>query len=113
MDQGDAVVAESSGPDLQEGLEEVYFENSQTPDITKEDIMRLGEIIGSGLYFEHRREHQRDRSTINIGSMSQLDWLFVRNLTQPGSNKLLRPVRSSGPHDDNGCWRSPILHPPH
>jgi hypothetical protein len=57
MDQGDAVVAESSGPNLQEGLEEVYFENSQTPDITKEDIMRLGEIIRSGLYSELRREH--------------------------------------------------------
>ena len=52
MSKGDAVTAESSGPNLQEWLEEVYFDGRRTPDLTREDIMRLGGIIGSLLCFE-------------------------------------------------------------
>ena len=40
------------GPNLQEWLEEVYFDGPQSPDLTREDIVRLGEIIGRLLYFE-------------------------------------------------------------
>lgn len=52
MNKGDDVTAENSGPNLQEWLEEVYFDGCRTPDLTKEDITRLGEIIGSLLCFE-------------------------------------------------------------
>ncbi|KAF7715949.1 Uncharacterized protein PECH_004628 [Penicillium ucsense] len=52
MDKGDDVTAESSGPNLHEWLEEVYFDGRRTPDLTREDITRLGEIIGRLLCFE-------------------------------------------------------------
>lgn len=56
MDKGDAMATESSEsesePSLQEWLEEVYFDGHGTPDLTREDIRKLGEIIGSLLYFE-------------------------------------------------------------
>jgi serine/threonine-protein kinase SRPK3 len=52
MDKGEDVTAGSSEPNLQEWLEEVYFDGRRTPDLTREDITRLGEIIGSLLYFE-------------------------------------------------------------
>lgn len=52
MNKWDDVTAESSGPNLQEWLEEVYFDGRRTPDLTREDIMRLGEMIGSLLCFE-------------------------------------------------------------
>ncbi|KAJ6125877.1 hypothetical protein N7471_010370 [Penicillium samsonianum] len=52
MNKGDDVTAESSGPNLQEWLEEVYFDGRRTPDLTRGDITRLGEIIGSLLCFE-------------------------------------------------------------
>lgn len=52
MKKGDTVTAESPGPNLEEWLEEVYFEGRQVPDLTRGDIKRLGEIIGSLLCFE-------------------------------------------------------------
>ena len=45
-------VSESTGPNLQEWLEEVYFEGPRSSDLTKEDIVRLGRIIGRLLHFE-------------------------------------------------------------
>ncbi|KAJ5484559.1 hypothetical protein N7453_012027 [Penicillium expansum] len=39
-------------PNLQEWLEELYFDSSQSPDLTREDIVKLGQIIGSLLPFE-------------------------------------------------------------
>lgn len=51
MDKGD-VTAESPGPNLHEWLEEVYFDGRRTPDLTREDITKLGEIIGRLLCFE-------------------------------------------------------------
>ena len=44
--------AETTGPNLQGWLEEVYFGGPQRPDLTREDIARLGEIIGRLLHFE-------------------------------------------------------------
>ncbi|KAJ5309333.1 uncharacterized protein N7443_001794 [Penicillium atrosanguineum] len=52
MDKGDDVTAESPGPNLQEWLEEVYFDGRQSPDLTREDIERLGKLIGRLLCFE-------------------------------------------------------------
>ena len=54
MNKGDAMTTESSdsAPTLQEWLEELYFDGRGTSDLTREDIRRLGEIIGSLLYFE-------------------------------------------------------------
>ncbi|CAG8933178.1 unnamed protein product [Penicillium salamii] len=40
------------GPNLQEWLEEVYFDGTLTPDLTAEDIVRLGQIIAKLLRFE-------------------------------------------------------------
>lgn len=44
----------SQGPkhSLQGWLEEVYFDGHAKPDLTKEDIVKLGKIIGKLLYFE-------------------------------------------------------------
>lgn len=39
-------------PNLQEWLEELYFDSPQSPDLTREDIVKLGQIIGSLLRFE-------------------------------------------------------------
>lgn len=52
MDKGDGVTAESPGTNLQEWLEELYFDGRQLPDLTREDIVRLGKTIGSLLCFE-------------------------------------------------------------
>lgn len=52
MIKGDVLAAESSQPNLQEWLEEVYFDGRRTSDLTREDIMRLGKIIGRLLCFE-------------------------------------------------------------
>lgn len=41
-----------TGPGLQEWLEEVYFDVPQKPDLTRDDVARLGEIIGKFLRFE-------------------------------------------------------------
>ncbi|KAI3109579.1 hypothetical protein CBS147333_5564 [Penicillium roqueforti] len=43
---------ESSGPNLQEWLEDVYFNSPLSPDLTREDIVRLGQIVGRLLHFE-------------------------------------------------------------
>lgn len=43
---------ESTVPNLQEWLEELYFGSPQSPDLTREDISRLGQIIGRLLMFE-------------------------------------------------------------
>ncbi|KAJ5413494.1 hypothetical protein N7465_005799 [Penicillium sp. CMV-2018d] len=42
----------STVPNLQEWLEELYFDSPHSPDLTKEDIARLGQIIRSLLLFE-------------------------------------------------------------
>lgn len=39
-------------PNLQEWLEELFFDSPQSPDLTREDIVKLGQIIGSLLRFE-------------------------------------------------------------
>ncbi|KAJ6070587.1 hypothetical protein N7467_011906 [Penicillium canescens] len=52
MNAGDGRTAENTGPNLQEWLEEVYFDGPQSPDLTREDIARLGQIIGKLLQFE-------------------------------------------------------------
>lgn len=49
---GDRMAAESPGPNLQEWLEEVYFDGPLSPDLTREDIVSLGQIVGSLLHFE-------------------------------------------------------------
>ncbi|KLJ09852.1 hypothetical protein EMPG_14723 [Blastomyces silverae] len=46
------MAVEAAGPNLQEWLEEVHFDGSQNADLAKEDIAKLGEIIGRLLYFE-------------------------------------------------------------
>ena len=43
---------DSTAPNLQEWLEELYFDSPHSPDLTKEDIARLGQIIRSLLLFE-------------------------------------------------------------
>ncbi|KAJ5195449.1 uncharacterized protein N7498_008887 [Penicillium cinerascens] len=52
MNKGNDVTAESPGPNLQEWLEEVYFDGRQITDLTRKDIARLGKIIGRLFYFE-------------------------------------------------------------
>lgn len=52
MDKEDGVTAESPGPNLQEWLEELYFNRRQIPDLPREDIVRLRKIIGRLLCFE-------------------------------------------------------------
>ncbi|KAJ6114186.1 protein kinase [Penicillium capsulatum] len=52
MNAGDGIATESTGHNLQEWLEEVYFDGPQSPDLTREDIVRLGQIIGRLLQFE-------------------------------------------------------------
>lgn len=52
MNKGDDVIAESPRPNLQEWLEEVYFDERQIPDLAREDIVRLGKIIRRLLRFE-------------------------------------------------------------
>lgn len=52
MDAGDSIATESPGPQLQEWLEEVYFDSPQSADLTREDIVSLGRIIGRLLCFE-------------------------------------------------------------
>ncbi|EFQ98010.1 CMGC protein kinase [Nannizzia gypsea CBS 118893] len=48
----DGRATENTGPSLQEWLEEVYFEGQECPDLTRGDIVRLGQIIGKLLQFE-------------------------------------------------------------
>lgn len=52
MNTGDVMATESTGPNLQEWLEEVYFDSPLSPDLTREDIVRLGRIVGRLLHFE-------------------------------------------------------------
>ncbi|KAI9035636.1 protein kinase [Aspergillus affinis] len=52
MNAGDNEITESTGLNLQEWLEEVYFDCALRPDLTREDIARLGQIIGRLLRFE-------------------------------------------------------------
>lgn len=52
MNTGDGRATENTGSNLQEWLEEVYFEGLKSPDLTREDIVRLGQIIGKLLKFE-------------------------------------------------------------
>lgn len=39
-------------PNLQDWLEEVYFDDRKKPDMTRDDIARLGRIISRLLHFE-------------------------------------------------------------
>lgn len=48
----DDIAKESAGLNLQEWLEEVYFDGPQSPDLTREDIARLGQIVGRLLHLE-------------------------------------------------------------
>ncbi|CAI7610790.1 unnamed protein product [Penicillium palitans] len=43
---------DTTAPNLQQWLEELYFDAPQSPDLTREDVARLGQIIGSLLLFE-------------------------------------------------------------
>ncbi|OQE05541.1 hypothetical protein PENVUL_c023G08309 [Penicillium vulpinum] len=52
MNADDGETPEGTAPNLQEWLEEVYFESPQSPDLTRDDIARLGQIIGRVLLFE-------------------------------------------------------------
>ncbi|PGH01512.1 hypothetical protein GX51_05199 [Blastomyces parvus] len=52
MNAGDGMTTESCGSNLQEWLEEVYFDGRPSPDLIREDIGRLGQIIGRLLHFE-------------------------------------------------------------
>ncbi|OJD24178.1 CMGC/SRPK protein kinase [Blastomyces percursus] len=52
MNAGDGITTGNTGLNLQEWLEEVYFEGQENPDLTREDIVRLGQIIGKLLQFE-------------------------------------------------------------
>lgn len=49
---GGGVGAESSGPGLQEWLEDMYFDGERREDLTGEDIAKLGQIIQKLLRFE-------------------------------------------------------------
>ncbi|KAK9369431.1 kinase-like domain-containing protein, partial [Lipomyces kononenkoae] len=49
---GDRITGEIPGPALQEWLEEMYFDCERNEDLTKEDIVKLGQIIGKLLRFE-------------------------------------------------------------
>lgn len=44
--------ADTSGPTLQEWLEEMYFDGERKETLTQEDIAKLGKIIGRLLRFE-------------------------------------------------------------
>lgn len=44
--------AEIPGPTMQEWLEEMYFDGERKETLTKEDIAKLGQIIGRLLRFE-------------------------------------------------------------
>ncbi|KAL4912910.1 kinase-like domain-containing protein [Aspergillus aurantiobrunneus] len=48
----DKPVTQTSGPTLQEWLEEMYFGGERKEDLTKEDIVQLGQIIRKLLRFE-------------------------------------------------------------
>lgn len=48
----DKSAAETPGPTLQEWLEDMYFDGERHEDLTKEDIVRLGQIIGKLLRSE-------------------------------------------------------------
>jgi hypothetical protein len=48
----DNSAAEITGSTLQEWLEDMYFDGERNEDLTKEDIVRLGQIIGKLLRFE-------------------------------------------------------------
>lgn len=48
----DKSAAEIPGPTLQEWLEDMYFDGERNEDLTKEDIVRLGQIIGKLLRLE-------------------------------------------------------------
>ncbi|KGO77099.1 hypothetical protein PITC_024550 [Penicillium italicum] len=52
MKSSDDEPTESTAPDLQEWLEELYFNSAQIPDLTRQDIVRLGRIIGKLLRLE-------------------------------------------------------------
>lgn len=52
MKTGDVMATETTGPNLQKWLEEVYFDGPLSPDLTREDIVRLGQIVGRLLHFE-------------------------------------------------------------
>ncbi|CAI7677900.1 unnamed protein product [Penicillium manginii] len=52
MNTGDVMATETVGPNSQEWLEEVYFDGPLSPDLTREDIVRLGQIIERLLRFE-------------------------------------------------------------
>ncbi|KOS47027.1 hypothetical protein ACN38_g1996 [Penicillium nordicum] len=52
MKVDDSKPTEGPVPNLQEWLEELYFDSPHSPDLTKEDIARLGQIIESLLLFE-------------------------------------------------------------
>jgi hypothetical protein len=43
---------ESTGLDVQKWLEEVYLGGPHNPNLTRDDIVRLGQIIGKLLHFE-------------------------------------------------------------
>ncbi|OAX84919.1 CMGC/SRPK protein kinase [Emergomyces africanus] len=52
MNTEDSRATEKTGSNLQEWLEEVYLDGMESPDFTREDIVRLGQIIGKLLQFE-------------------------------------------------------------
>lgn len=52
MNSKEVIPTGDVGLNLQEWLEEVYFDGRQKADLTKEDIGRLGRIIGRLLHFE-------------------------------------------------------------
>lgn len=52
MNAGDLTATESYGPSLEEWLQEVYFDRTGPHDLTKVDIVRLGQVIGRLLRFE-------------------------------------------------------------
>ncbi|KAF2789430.1 hypothetical protein K505DRAFT_253397, partial [Melanomma pulvis-pyrius CBS 109.77] len=43
---------EKSGSTLQEWLEEMYFDGERNEDLTREDILKVGELVGRMLRFE-------------------------------------------------------------
>lgn len=52
MEKDDAVISESPGLNLQEWLEELYFDERRTPDLTRDDIGSLGKLIARLLCFQ-------------------------------------------------------------
>lgn len=52
MKAGAGITTESTGPDLQVWLEEMYFDGRLSPDLRREDIVRLRQIVGRLLHFE-------------------------------------------------------------